>query len=771
MGCCSVTRSAKVTVSVPIHESPKAKLLSVEETKENRRAESPMPVPSRNPTEAVTLQPGTLTTGRLDEPHADVVKSDSAAKTLEPLTAPPPAPAPSEKTTSANLSTRPADAAVQPTAPVSSSTELKKPDTGAVLEAAKVVDMLSLVNKEKVEAVLKSAPERSKSNLLNLCRHLKANQESLSLLEKAWLAYRWMCLNMEHVHHEAEKHTKKRKSTKLLESTTPEGLFRAGKASAAGFTALFKQIAGEMGVVSVCVQGILRGDDDPEKCMEAKSNHEWNAISIEGKWYLVDTMCGAGKVVEDKFAQQFDDYYFCTSPQRFIRTHYPEEDKWQLMDPPVSLDTARQLLGLGGQFFSAGFLSVEPDQAILKVAGRTQIHISYGAKLAPDAMVTLRSLDTGSEIKGATFVQRVKGRFEIDLAVSQVGKFDLVVTAARDQNAELGEAFRYRVLSEASATKLVKFPEQYRAYNQLNALIHAPKEGLLDQDVSYRFRLEAPKAEKTAVVVGQDWIFLSWDSKIASFAGKADIQAADVSVYAKLPGDENYICLLTYQVNTFGKALEHVAAKKDEDVLKKNAITGYPAEGLLHADDKGLVQVRLRFSDAQDTRFMAKLIGSQGTTLEGYALVQHEKGRVQIDASLPESGDYNLQIFAHNKKDEDKSYSFALGYFVRGKAEVVGRPFVMQYPIFVEATGYVYEPIEATLKGRDKIKFRIRAKGFITLELESKRGKKIILSSEGGDIFSTSGLVEVPSDKGEMILYGTQKGSSSLKALLKYEVV
>ncbi len=86
----------------------------------------------------------------------------------------------------------------------------------------------------------------------------------------------------------------------------------------------------------------------------------WNALEIKGKWILVDTYwmirseksayknISSAKKMAKKLAQNekrplrpvnnsVDKSFFDAKPKDFIKTHFPFEEKWQLIKPPVSL--------------------------------------------------------------------------------------------------------------------------------------------------------------------------------------------------------------------------------------------------------------------------------------------------------------------------------------------------------------------------------------------------------------------------------------------------
>ena len=65
-------------------------------------------------------------------------------------------------------------------------------------------------------------------------------------------------------------------------------------------------------------------------------NHSWNAFRANGRWYLIDATWGSGFVdaAVTKFRKEFRPEYFMMPPEDMIKTHYPEEERWQLLDKP-----------------------------------------------------------------------------------------------------------------------------------------------------------------------------------------------------------------------------------------------------------------------------------------------------------------------------------------------------------------------------------------------------------------------------------------------------
>lgn len=57
---------------------------------------------------------------------------------------------------------------------------------------------------------------------------------------------------------------------------------------------------------------------------------------------------------------RFDDFYFLTDPEEFIDSHFPDEEKWQLLDIPISLEEFERRAFKTSAFFSMGLRLIRP---------------------------------------------------------------------------------------------------------------------------------------------------------------------------------------------------------------------------------------------------------------------------------------------------------------------------------------------------------------------------------------------------------------------------
>ena len=105
----------------------------------------------------------------------------------------------------------------------------------------------------------------------------------------------------------------------------------------------------EAGIEARKLSGFAKGYGySPENPFTTNSStdHAWNAVKINGKWYLIDSTWGAGHLNDNnEYEAVFTEFYFLPEPEMFILSHYPYEncsiedsEKWQLLNRPVSLE-------------------------------------------------------------------------------------------------------------------------------------------------------------------------------------------------------------------------------------------------------------------------------------------------------------------------------------------------------------------------------------------------------------------------------------------------
>ena len=97
-----------------------------------------------------------------------------------------------------------------------------------------------------------------------------------------------------------------------------------------GYAYLVRELALAAGIECVIVDGY--GRTPGTKLKKGFPNHNWNAVKLNGKWYLCDATWASGKIASDtkQFIARYNDLFFLMNPKLFNKNHTPLESKWLL---------------------------------------------------------------------------------------------------------------------------------------------------------------------------------------------------------------------------------------------------------------------------------------------------------------------------------------------------------------------------------------------------------------------------------------------------------
>jgi hypothetical protein len=105
-----------------------------------------------------------------------------------------------------------------------------------------------------------------------------------------------------------------------------------------GYAWLVKELAQRAGLACMVIDGYGRNITS-NVGGQGIPNHSWNAVQLNGRWYLCDATWSAGGIDVNSgvFVAKFNDAYFLADPAIFIRNHYPLDPQWSLMNQTPSL--------------------------------------------------------------------------------------------------------------------------------------------------------------------------------------------------------------------------------------------------------------------------------------------------------------------------------------------------------------------------------------------------------------------------------------------------
>ena len=176
-----------------------------------------------------------------------------------------------------------------------------------------------------------------------------------------------------------------------------------------GYARLFKTLCDYAGLRSEIITGYARSNMD-RIGSQFKSNHRWNAVLLESNWYLLDATWASGYITynSDQFIKAYDNYYFMTPPEQFIKDHYPEDSRWTLLASPPTLKEFYRTPFKHSAFSKYSIVSFTPARGVIDASiGDTikvELTMTYNrtTEIAPDTLKDIHVLPLAFSLDSLT---------------------------------------------------------------------------------------------------------------------------------------------------------------------------------------------------------------------------------------------------------------------------------------------------------------------------------------------------------------------------------
>lgn len=197
-----------------------------------------------------------------------------------------------------------------------------------------------------------AAPNHVETAVVDLARYL--SRPARTDAEKARAAYRWVA---DRIAYDAEA-----LFTMQIGDNSVNAVLESRNCVCEGYARLFVALCQESGLDAVKVSGFAQGPAFGERKKDIL-RHAWAAVKLDGRWYLFDPTWGAGHIHDKKYRKHYNDYYFQIRPDQLAFTHFPSDEKWQLVAAPISKETFDKQPRLVSHFFRLGFSAEQVRRA------------------------------------------------------------------------------------------------------------------------------------------------------------------------------------------------------------------------------------------------------------------------------------------------------------------------------------------------------------------------------------------------------------------------
>jgi transglutaminase/protease-like cytokinesis protein 3 len=198
------------------------------------------------------------------------------------------------------------------------------------------------INFQKADRIALECKNDGLDNLPELAYQLTSQLDTD--VERFRAIYRWVCNNIANDYKLYKRNMRKRQrfkndSLKLTEwnnrfrKLSFKTLLEDQKTICTGYAYLVKELSKLANINCEVVNGYAKTSTINTESLDMP-NHSWNAVELNGKWYLCDSTWASGTPNPESlhFEFNYNDGFFLAEPKLFAVNHYPEDTKWLLLN-------------------------------------------------------------------------------------------------------------------------------------------------------------------------------------------------------------------------------------------------------------------------------------------------------------------------------------------------------------------------------------------------------------------------------------------------------
>ncbi|KAJ7988839.1 hypothetical protein DPEC_G00313350 [Dallia pectoralis] len=589
----------------------------------------------------------------------------------------------------------------------------------------------------------------------------RVTQGAKTELERLRAIWVWLCHNIDY-----DVTGYLGQSKKLC---SPEEVIAAGRGLCCGYSSLCTELCRVVGIECLEVPGHSKGIGHRRgrSLQGVKSDHLWNAVCLGGQWYLLDACWGAGRVDMDTntFINRFDDFYFLTEPEDFIDSHFPDQESWQLLATPISLEEFERRVFKTSSFYTLGLTLLQPKhwsivtedgEATVSLGSSRSVSFTYEITRlgvpqqdlqggAPDSSGLLTVSQRGMKLK---LIPPAKGSYDIKLFArpekattpfSWVCSFTLACQTPKaseemPQNPFLSWGLQAQARSlgvtgtslgngsqvivvDAGMLELVL--QTSRSLMVLCDLVHPG----LDPDLSKRClatQIESHRLTVHVLCPSRGFYRLSvfvrdYEMPAVKFQNAANFllhcKEQPVSVTSLFPPGLGSSCGPGIRTADAGLSkFSHTGALVSTTQGKVNITFHTPRELDLHVtlsreETNQKAALSVEEAEAQQESWQPP-----APTLARHLFLTYTDSKVTVSANLPDVGVYRLGLYGRTSPEGD--FSQLCDYILRNSCERRQPPFPTTYSAWTQNRGSVlFEPRSGLLEAGTWVCFRVRVPG------------------------------------------------------------
>ncbi|GHV92111.1 hypothetical protein AGMMS50268_26140 [Spirochaetia bacterium] len=120
-----------------------------------------------------------------------------------------------------------------------------------------------------------------------------------------------------------------------------------------GYVSVFNAMCALAGIESIGISGYSKGFGYRET-IGRQTDHEWNAVKLGGKWYLLDVTWDAGHLDRRTYIKNYSTEWLFLDSRPFLYSHLPEQERYQFYAPAITAADFIREAYIAGKFFHYG---------------------------------------------------------------------------------------------------------------------------------------------------------------------------------------------------------------------------------------------------------------------------------------------------------------------------------------------------------------------------------------------------------------------------------
>lgn len=520
---------------------------------------------------------------------------------------------------------------------------------------------------KKIDAHVLSTPEGETESVAKLSAYLTNPWEGDR--NKAYAIFRWLSFNVAYDVDGFFGRTAK--------SNTDAGSVLQHKVSVcAGYANLFEGLGKEAGLQVHTVEGYAKGYGFEPGQQIKSTNHAWNAVQVNGEWFICEPTWGAGYLGNDlTFHRSPNVAMFLMDPEYAICSHYPTDEQWQLLDQPISKEEFEKLVVPSGKIHECGVELISHKESIYSIEDADNIEMIF---YSPSLKILRGELkdSSGKEHEGRKWTQVLPygvNKVKLRANFPAPGKYKLCLYV-RDavSNNQWHHGIEYLIHASTGVEKnRGGFPQLGTEFYEIGFHLDQPLENIVSEDGKACISLENYNSQISSV---SGHLKLSGEEKRLKkeFSGFTFCHAEKtnsgykVQVHCPLPGE--------YTLKIFAKHSEEGRSDTFVCCYYITALSGVgPIPGFPRKSDSfdawGLEVIEPRQNIyVPDGRASAQIRTPGDVSLTGYLMKGNQHldnglcssktadGVCTIQAHAPEDGEFQLNIFGKKPDSKDSEY-------------------------------------------------------------------------------------------------------------------